>query len=156
MLLFGVSQQERKEKLSAEQMSAALVTKINQILEMNKMNNKFLVVAVPDYLTYHERKAWLNMLYTAKESSQINYGIQLINESAAIGLDYGFYKKKDFKDKEEDAQVTLFVDFGHSKLSVYAIKFTQKYQKVILQHHRRQLGCRNLDALMYQFYSTMF
>jgi hypothetical protein len=48
-----VSQQERKEKLSAEQLSAALLTKINQIVEMNKMNNKFLVVAVPDYLTHH-------------------------------------------------------------------------------------------------------
>ncbi len=120
------------------------------------MNNKFMVLAVPDYLTHHERKALINVLQIAKETISNNYGVQLVNESTAIGLDYGFYKKKDFKEKEEDAQVTLFIDFGHSKLSAYAIKFTQKYQKVILQHHRRQLGCRDMDALMYQFYSGIF
>lgn len=102
---------------------------------MNKLNNKYLVLAVPDYLTYHERKALLDALLIARENSNSKFGFQLVNESAAIGLDYGFYKKNEFSEKEEDAQVNLFIDFGHSKLSAYAIKFTKKYQKVIFQQH---------------------
>lgn len=62
----------------------------------------------------------------------------------------------DFPEKEEDAKVTLFIDFGHSKLSVYAMKFTKHYQKVIYERHLSQLGCKNLDQLMFQFYSQQF
>ena len=56
---------------------------------------------------------------------------------------------KDFPEKEEDAPVVLFVDFGHSKLSLYAMKFTKNYQKVIYEKHLRQLGCKNIDKLMF-------
>ena len=84
------------------------------------------------------------------------YGYQLITESTAIGFDYGFYKMKDFPEKEEDAPVVLFVDFGHSKLSLYAMKFTKNYQKVIYEKHLRQLGCKNIDKLMFEFYASLF
>ena len=63
---------------------------------------------------------------------------------------------KDFPEKEEDAPVVLFVDFGHSKLSLYAMKFTKNYQKVIYEKHLRQLGCKNIDKLMFEFYATLF
>ena len=46
---------------------------------MNKMNNKFMVLAVPDYLTHHERKALMNVLQIARENSSANYGVQLFN-----------------------------------------------------------------------------
>ncbi len=52
--------------------------------------------------------------------------------------------------------MVLFIDFGHSKLSLYAMKFTKKYQKVLFQKHMRQLGCKNMDQLMFQFYSNLF
>jgi len=39
----------------------------------------------------------------------------------------------------------MFVDFGHSKLSVYVIQFTKNYQKIVYQKDLRQLGCKNLD-----------
>jgi molecular chaperone DnaK (HSP70) len=50
----------------------------------------------------------------------------------------------------------MFVDFGHSKLSLYVIKFTKNYQKVVFQSHLRQVGCRNLDEQMLAFYSDLF
>jgi molecular chaperone DnaK (HSP70) len=50
----------------------------------------------------------------------------------------------------------MFVDFGHSKLSLYVIRFTKNYQKVVFQRHLRQLGCKNLDEKMLEFYSAVF
>lgn len=36
------------------------------------------------------------------------------------------------------------------------MKFTKNYQKVIYQKHLRQLGCKQLDQLMFQFYADIF
>lgn len=50
----------------------------------------------------------------------------------------------------------MFLDFGHSKLSLYIIKFTRNYQKVLYQKHLNQLGCRDLDEIVLKFYSELF
>lgn len=50
----------------------------------------------------------------------------------------------------------MFIDFGHSKLSLYIIKFTRNYQKVVYQKHLRQFGCKNMDQIMLNFYSELF
>ena len=50
----------------------------------------------------------------------------------------------------------MFIDFGHSKFSIYVIKFTKNYQKVMYQKHLRQFGCKNMDDLMLAFYSQIF
>lgn len=50
----------------------------------------------------------------------------------------------------------LFVDFGHSKLSLYVINFTSKYQKVVYKKQMRQMGCKTLDELMLAFYADLF
>lgn len=50
----------------------------------------------------------------------------------------------------------MFVDFGHSKLSLYVIRFTKNYQKVLYHNHLRQTGCKNLDECMLAFYSQLF
>ena len=72
-------QQQKKEKLQAEQVTAAFLTKIDGIVELNKLSNKFMVLAVPDYLTHHERKALLDSLLIARENASSKFGVQLIN-----------------------------------------------------------------------------
>jgi len=42
----------------------------------------------------------------------------------------------------------MFIDLGYSKVSLYVIKFTKNYQKVIYQKHIRQFGCKNIDQIM--------
>lgn len=121
------------------------MTKVENIVQLNQLSNKYQVVAVPNYLTHHEKQALLNSIRISRDSQKQQFGFQVINESTAIGMDYGFYKMNEFSEKEEEAKVVLFVDFGHSKLSLYAIKFTKNYQKVVFQAHSRQLGCKNLD-----------
>lgn len=36
------------------------------------------------------------------------------------------------------------------------MKFTKNYQKVIYEKHLRQLGCKNIDQLMFNFYAELF
>ncbi len=43
--------------------------------------------------------------------------VRLLNESTATVLNYGFFRKTDLSDK--DPRYVAFVDFGHSKLTVY-------------------------------------
>jgi molecular chaperone DnaK (HSP70) len=128
-----------------EQAVAAYFSKVQQIAELNSISSKFLTVAVPNFLTIQERTALRDAIEITKRSGKHQFGLQLINESAAVGLDYGFYKKGEMPEKEEEAKNVLFVDFGHSKLSLYVIKFTKNYQKVLFQKHLRQVGCKNLD-----------
>jgi molecular chaperone DnaK (HSP70) len=72
--------------------TASLLTKIDSTVKLNKLNNKYSVIAVPDYLTHNERKALLDSVNIARESQQESYGYSLVNESTAVGIDYGFYK----------------------------------------------------------------
>mgnify|MGYP000200446959 CR=1 FL=1 len=78
--------------MSAEKVTAAFLNKISQIVELNKLNNKYQVVSIPNYLSQSERQAFLDAIKIAKESQGETYGYQLISESTAIGFDYGFYK----------------------------------------------------------------
>lgn len=79
---------------------AAYFSKVQQIVELNSINNKFLTVAVPNFLTLQERRALLDAIEISRRSGKHQFGVQLINESTAVGLDYGFYKKGEMPEKE--------------------------------------------------------
>lgn len=49
-----------------------------------------------------------------------------------------------------------FVDFGHSKLCVTLASFMQDKIKIIATHSGRNLGARNMDYLLYQYFSKEF
>jgi heat shock protein 4 len=72
--------------------------------------------------------------------------IRLINESTAVCLNYGFFRKGDLPDK--DPRYVTFVDFGHSKLTVTIASFLQGKMKVLCHHSDRNLGARNIDYLL--------
>jgi heat shock protein 4 len=50
----------------------------------------------------------------------------------------------------------LFVDLGHSKLSLTTVGFTREKIAVVCQHNERNLGCRDMDYLVLQFYREVF
>jgi heat shock protein 4 len=153
---FKVNCHGEDTKITPEQSVAAFFTHVQKTVELNHINNKFLTVAIPNYFTHQEKQALIDSLEISKRSCKHQFGIQLVNESTAVGLDYGFYKKTEFPEKEEEAKNIMFIDLGHSKLSLYVIKFTKNYQKVVYQNHLRQLGCKNFDELMLNFYSELF
>lgn len=63
-------------------------------MELNHLNNKYLTVSVPNYLTNTEKQALLDAIEISKKSGNHQYGVQLVTESTAVGLDYGYYKKQ--------------------------------------------------------------
>lgn len=59
-LEFEVNYQGQKEALVPEQITAAYINKLRNIIAKNGFENKEAVLAVPPYLTQSERKAYLN------------------------------------------------------------------------------------------------
>lgn len=121
---------------------------MKQIIANNGFENKEAVISIPPYLTQSERKAVL----AAAKIAELN--VKLINESTAVALDYGMFRKSELTN---DPRNVLFIDFGHSKLSIFCSSFTKEEMNILYQDYERNIGCRDLDYLMYdQFYRPHF
>jgi heat shock 70kDa protein 4 len=125
-LTFNVNYQGTKHTLVAEQIMAAYLNKLKLIIAKNGLENKEVILSVPAYLTQTERKGYLD----AARIAELNV-VRLINDSTAIALDYGLFRKNDL-----DAEVprnVLFIDYGHSKLGAFACSFTKSEMNVLEQ-----------------------
>lgn len=78
----------------------------------------------------------------------------MINECTAVALDYGMFRKNDLH--ATNARNILFIDFGHSKLSAFVCSFTKEKMTTLLQCHDRNLGCRDIDYILLEFYKGIF
>ena len=114
---FNVNYQGENLTLLPEQAMAAYFNKLKLIIAKNGIENKEAIISVPTYLTQAERKGY----YDAAKIAQLN--IKLINDSTAVALDYGLFRKGDL-DAEKPRNV-LFIDFGHSKLGIFVCSFTK-------------------------------
>lgn len=124
-LKFDINYQGEKLSLNPEQVTAAYFNKLKLIIAKNGFENKDVIMAVPTYLTQAERKAY----FDAAKIAELN--LRLINDSTAIALDYGLFRKADLD--TEKARNVLFIDFGHSKLGVFACSFTKTEMNVLEQ-----------------------
>ena len=52
--------------ITAEQATAALINKVGQIVALNQLSSKCIVMTVPDYWSQHERGALLRAATIAK------------------------------------------------------------------------------------------
>jgi len=125
-IAFEIKYQGQTETVFPEQVYAAYINKLKFILQKNGFDNKSAVVAVPPYYTQQERKALLDAAKIAEFSIT-----RIINESTAVALDYGMFRKNDLD--ATTARNVLFIDFGHSKLSVFASAFTNSEMTVLDQ-----------------------
>ena len=145
-LAFRVNYRGESQIFIAEEVVAAFLNKLRGILELNKISrDQPVVLSVPGYYNMFERKALLDASLVA--------GIKvarLLNESSAVALDYGVSRRNEFQEKE--ARNILFIDFGHSKLSLTTVAFTNSKIGVLSQYHERNLGCRDIDYLLLEFY----
>lgn len=133
-----VTQQGEKHTLLIEQIVAFFLTRIKKFYENADLNSKEFVITVPSYFTNVERQALLDACDIAGIKC-----LRLINESTAIALQYGFFRKKDL-DAKQDRKV-VFVDVGHSKTTVSIASFVQEKTKMIIHRSRRNLGARDFD-----------
>jgi heat shock protein 4 len=106
-----------------------------------------IVIAVPSWYTDIQRRAMLD----AASIVGLNT-LRLINDSTAVALGYGI-TKSDLPDAENPRHV-IFVDVGHSSLSVSVIAFSKGQLVVKSTAFDRHLGGRDIDyALVHHFAS---
>mmetsp|Transcript_5859 Transcript_5859/g.5099 ORF Transcript_5859/g.5099 Transcript_5859/m.5099 type:complete len:129 (+) Transcript_5859:436-822(+) len=109
--------------------------------------NEF-VLSVPSYFTQQERRALLD----AAKIADVKV-LQLMNESTAIALSYGIFRKKELTDKPRNV---IFIDVGHSKTSAFVASFTSEKLTMLNQVHERNLGTRDLDWNVLEHYCQLF
>ena len=71
-------------------------------------------------------------------------------------MDYGYSKRNDFSEDLEKAHKVLFIDFGHSKTSLFVTAFNKQHLRVLGGKFDRQLGCKFLDQELLKFYANLF
>lgn len=118
-------------------------------MEHNEFESKEAVIAVPSYLTQVERKG----IISAAKIAQLHV-TRLINESTAVALDYGIFRKADLDPKVP--RNVVFLDFGHSSFGIFCCSFTKEEMNVLYQDYDRLTGCRDLDFVMFEFYRQNF
>jgi heat shock protein 4 len=114
----------KKYNFTVEQVIAFYLVKIKKYFEKAEIKSKDVVLSIPSYCSNVERQSLLD----AAEIAGLNC-LRVINESTAIALQYGFFRKKDLDAKE--AKIVAFVDFGHSKTTVTLASFVQGKTKII-------------------------
>jgi molecular chaperone DnaK (HSP70) len=95
---------------------------------------------VPSYFSNVERQAVLD----ACEIAELKC-LRLLNEATAVCLNYGFFRKSDFAEKGGEGRNVVFVDFGHSKMTVTVATFWKGKNKIICHVSDRNLGARDID-----------
>ena len=127
-----------KHTLTVEQIIAFYLTRLKKFYEQAEIVSKDIVISVPSYCSNVERQSILD----AAEIAGLKC-LRLINESTAISLQYGFFRKKDLDAKEE--RRVVLVDIGHSKTTVTIASFIQGKTKIICHKSDRNLGARDFD-----------
>jgi molecular chaperone DnaK (HSP70) len=118
-------------------------------MEIHQIASNDFCVSVPSYFTSSERQALLDAAKIA--------GIKLLrvyNESTANVMNYGIFRKGTLsKDK---GRMVFFVDFGHSKTSIFAAKIWKDKAEILYEKNHRNLGVRNLDLNTFNYFAKRF
>jgi len=146
-LLFDVTYRGEKRQFTPEQITAMMLQKVKQIIRKDGVQHNDMVLSVPSYYTEQERKALLD----AAKIAEVNV-VKLMNESTAIALGYGIFRKAEL---DATPRNVCFVDFGHCKSSAFVASFTKDKVKILNQVHERNLGVRDIDWKLLEFYAKI-
>jgi heat shock protein 4 len=108
-----------------------------------------VVIAVPGWYTDIQRRAVLDAAAIAGLNT-----LRIINDSTAVALGYGI-TKSDLPDPENPRNV-VFVDVGHSSLSVAVVAYAKGQLTVKSTAYDRHLGGRDIDYALVQHFSKEF
>ncbi len=133
-----VRQMGEAYKFTVEQVIGFYLTKLKRYFEKAEIQSRDVVLSIPSYCSNVERQSLLD----AAEIAGLKC-LRVINESTAIALNYGFFRKKDLDPKEQ--RVVAFADLGHSKTTITLASFVQGKTKIICHKSDRNLGARDFD-----------
>lgn len=103
-----------------------MLNKLKDIIQKNGIVDKNVVISVPAYYTEQERKALLDACRIAELPVE-----RLLNETVAIATSYGLFRKNDLD--SQTPRYVAFVDFGHSKTSVFVGSFLKEKAQIVVQ-----------------------
>ena len=146
---FDINYKGSEEKYYPESIMGMFLNKLKKQFSGLCVDDKDISVSIPDYFTVNERQAMID----AVAISDLKL-ISLINESSANCLNYGLNRRANFDDKEP--RIVAFVDVGQSKTSVFFGQFGKNLQKVISVTNERNLGARDFDYALVEYYSAIF
>ena len=108
-----------------------------------------LVIAVPGWFTDIQRRAMLN----AAQIAGLNT-LRLINDTTSVALSWGI-TKTDLPDPENPRHV-MFIDVGHSSMSVSVVAFSKGQLNVKAAAYDHHLGGRDIDYALLQHFAAEF
>jgi len=146
-IAFEVLSGGEKQRFLPEQAVAMMLSKVKENINREGINANDMVISVPSYYTEQERKA----LIDAAKIAKINV-VKLINESTAIAAGYGIFRKGEMTANPRNV---VFVDFGHCSTSVSLGSFTKDKTAIVSEIHERNLGTRDLDWKLLEFYADI-
>jgi heat shock 70kDa protein 4 len=148
MACYQVKHQNKELDVNPIQVLASHLNKVEEILKLNNISERDIVVTVPGYFTIDERQA----VQAAGQISNLNI-VTLAEESECNVKNYGIFRRRDLS---AEPRVVVFVDFGHSKTSVYFTEITNKSAKITYEESNRHLGARDLDVTLYEHFKNKF
>lgn len=140
---FEVTVRGEVQIVTPEQVLAYYLKKLKEFYVIAGISSNDIVLSVPSYYSNVERQA----VFDASEIAGLKC-IRIINESTACALSYGFFRKADLSEK--DPRHVVFVDLGHSKLTVTIASFLKSKLKIVVHQSERNLGGRDMDYLLVQ------
>ena len=149
-LVHTVNFQGEDREFLPEQVTGAMLGKLKSIIKLNNLADKEAVISVPNYYTEQEKKSLIDACKIAELTPS-----RLITEAHAIATGYGIFRKNEFKDEKEPRHV-VFVDLGHSKFSAFVASFTKEKATILAQVDDRQLGARDMDWILLNYYDVLF
>ena len=135
----------------------SFLDKINTFFfkDINNLKNKTFTISVPDYFTIYQKEN-LKIILSSLNIENFN----IINESTAITLDYGYMRYKDLFIINNSGKIgidqninkyVIFIDSGHSKTSFILSKFNYSEFKVLNVMNLPFLGGRNFDNKIFSY-----
>ena len=142
-----------KEEIGSENIIADYLSLINKYyFEKEKYDYTNTCISVPDFYTENQKE----ILQIICESIGMK-NINIINESTAITMYYGYTKYRDLfvqETNEVDPTIEkniLFIDIGYSKTSFILSYFTYNKFEVKYVDYIPNIGGRNFDELIYNY-----
>lgn len=122
---------------------------MKKFFEKADIKTKDLVLTIPSYCSNVERQSLLDACEIAGLRCT-----RILNESTALALQYGFFRKKDLH--AENKRIVAIVDVGHSKTTITIASFLQGKTKIICHKSDRNLGARDWDWELMQMIGGKF
>jgi heat shock 70kDa protein 4 len=135
---------------SATQLTAAYFGKLRDTAANElKTGVSDVVIAIPGWYTDSQRRAVLD----AAAIANLNV-LRLINDTTAVALGYGI-TKSDLPEPENPRHV-VFVDVGHSQMSVAVVAFSKGQLTVKATAYERHVGGRDIDYALVRHFAEEF